>query len=155
MTALDEILYNAIMADDDIKDAVKNTDARGTVTGYRIVSTCFEVGPDEQDNTPLPYVIVTDDGAENGEGTKDDVWESSEDTVQASIEVGADSPRAVKSLIRMCRHAVAAEVARMAARGEEIPQLVSVQLNGVGWDWMKPCYHETITYQCITPNSYE
>ena len=51
MIALDEIIYNALRADADLMTAV----------GGRIVSTCFEVSPDEQDNTPLPCIIVMDD----------------------------------------------------------------------------------------------
>jgi hypothetical protein len=27
-----------------------------------------------------------------------------------------------------------------------------VQTNGIAWDWMKPCYHSTITYQCDVVN---
>ena len=40
MTALDEIIYNALRADTDLMQQVDG----------RIVSTCFEVGPDEVDN---------------------------------------------------------------------------------------------------------
>ena len=34
--------------------------------GGRVVSTCFEVSPDEADNTELPNIIVTDDGFQPG-----------------------------------------------------------------------------------------
>lgn len=135
---LDEILYNALCADADLMAAV----------GGRVESTCFEVSPDEQDNTPLPCIIVTDDGMTNNPGTKDNEWESDEDHVQASIEVDAESPKAVKQLLRMVRRAVANHIHTMADSGEDIPHLQSVQTSGVAWDWMKPCYHETISYQC-------
>jgi hypothetical protein len=75
--------------------------------GGRIVSTCFEVGPDEDDNTPLPCIIITDDGLQNTPEDKDYTWESDEDRVQASVEVDAESPKAVKQLMRMCRKAIA------------------------------------------------
>lgn len=135
---LDEILYNALCADADLMAAV----------GGRVESTCFEVSPDEQDNTPLPCIIVTDDGITNNPGTKDNEWESDEDHVQASIEVDAESPKAVKQLLRMVRRAVANHIHTLADSGEDIPHLQSVQTSGVAWDWMKPCYHETISYQC-------
>ena len=142
MLELDEILYNAIRADADIMAAVDG----------RVESTCFEVSPDEQDNTPLPCIIVTDDGLTNNPGTKDTEWESDEDRVQASIEVDAESPKAVKQLLRMVRRAVANHIAQMADNDEDIPCLQSVQTSGVALDWMKPCYHETITYQCDVQN---
>ena len=139
---LDELFFNALMADADLVAAV----------GGRIESTCFEVSPDEQDNTQLPCIIVTDDGLTNNLGTKDTEWESDEDRVQASIEVDAESPKAVKQLLRMVRRAVANHIAQMADNDEDIPCLQSVQTSGVAWDWMKPCYHETITYQCDVQN---
>ena len=143
MMELDEILYNALRADADLMAAVDD----------RVESTCFEVSPEEQDNTPLPCIIVTDDGLTNEPGTKDTEWESDEDRVQASIEVDAESPKAVKQLLRMVRRAVSDHIAQMADNGEDIPCLQSVQTSGVAWDWMKPCYHGTITYQCIMFNN--
>ena len=135
---LDELFFNALMADADLVLAVSG----------RIESTCFEVSPDGEDNTQLPCIIVTDDGLTNNLGTKDTEWESDEDRVQASIEVDAESPKAVKQLLRMVRQAVANHIRAMADNDKEIPCLQSVQTSGVAWDWMKPCYHETITYTC-------
>ena len=138
MLALDEIIYNALCADADLMQQ----------TGERIVSTCFEVGPDEQDNTELPCIIVTDDGWQNQPETKDTTWEGMEDRVTASIEVDGRSPKEVKTLLKQCRHAVAAQIHRMAEAGEDIPYLDSVQASQLAWDWMKPCYHQVLTYQC-------
>jgi hypothetical protein len=72
--------------------------------------------------------------------------------VQASIEVDAKDPKDVKELIRMVRKAIANYIASLSEKGEDIPYLQSVQTNGVAWDWMKPCYHSTITYQCDVEN---
>ena len=139
---LDELFFNALMADADLVLAV----------GGRIESTCFEVSPDEKDNTQLPCIIVTDDGLTNNPTTKDTEWESEEDRVQASVEVDGRDPKEVKRLIRMVRKAIANYIESLADKGEEIPCLQSVQTNGVAWDWMKPCYHSTITYQCDIEN---
>jgi len=145
MIAVDELLYNALKADADIMQAV----------GGRIVSTCFEVGPDEDDNTPLPCIIITDDGLQNTPEDKDYTWESDEDRVQASVEVDAESPKAVKQLMRMCRKAIADYIRELDDDDKEVPILESVQSNGVGWDWLKPCYHSAITYNCIIKNDNE
>jgi hypothetical protein len=139
---LDELFFNALMADAELVLAV----------GGRIESTCFEVSPEETDNTPLPCIIVTDDGLTNQPDTKDAEWEGTVDRVQASIEVDAKDPKDVKALIRMVRKAIANYIASLSEKGEDIPYLQSVQINGVAWDWMKPCYHSTITYQCDVEN---
>ena len=145
MMELDELFFNALKADANLVAAV----------GERIESTCFEVSPDGDDNTPLPCIIVTDDGLTNNQQTKDNVWESDEDRVQASVEVDAESPKEVKRLIRMVRMAINNYVNSLAEQHEDIPYLLSVQTNGVAWDWMKPCYHSTITYTCDVANKYD
>ena len=145
MKDLDQILFDALKGDAALMEAV----------GGRVVSTCFEVGPDEMDNTPLPCIIVTDDGWQNQQESKDTMWESMEDRVTASIEVDADSPKAVKQLMRLCRKAVARYIDGMAEAGDDIPELDSVQASQLAWDWMKPCYWRTITYNCLIENEYE
>ena len=142
MVELDELFFNALMADGELVLAV----------GGRIESTCFEVSPEDQDNTPLPCIIVMDDGLTNQPDTKDAEWESSIDHVQASIEVDAKDPKDVKALIRMVRKAIANYIESMEDKGEDIPNLHSIQTSGIDWDWMKPCYHSTITYQCDIEN---
>ena len=139
---LDELFFNALMADGELVLAV----------GGRIESTCFEVSPDEQDNTQLPCIIVTDDGLTNQPDSKDVEWESRIDRVQASVEVDAKDPKDVKALIRMVRKAISNYIESMADKDEDVPNIVSIQTNGVAWDWMKPCYHSTITYTCDIEN---
>ena len=141
---LDELFFNALKADADLVAAVGGLD--------QIESTCFEVSPDEKDNTKLPCIIVTDDGLTNNLTNKDVEWESGEDRVQASVEVDGRDPKEVKKLIQMVRKAIANYIESLADKGEDIPCLQSVQTNGVAWDWMKPCYHSTITYTCDVQN---
>lgn len=142
MKSVDEIIYDAICADTALMEAI----------GSRVVSTCFEVPPAEADNTPLPNIIVTDDGFQNQTGTKDCVWESGEDRVQVTVDVAADSPKEVKRLIRMVRRAVENHIILMSATDGCIPELDSLSSNGIAWDWMKPCYYQQITYQCTVPS---
>ena len=139
---LDEIFFNAIMADADLVLAV----------GGRVESTCFEVSPDDADNTLLPNIIITDDGLTNQPDSKDVEWESREDRVQASVDVAAENPKQVKQLIGMVRKAIANYIQALDDQGEDIAYLQSVQTAGVAWDWMKPCYHDVITYTCDVQN---
>ena len=140
MKQVDEIIYDAIRADAALMEAI----------GSRVVSTCFEVSPTEADNTPLPNIIVTDDGFQNQQTTKDCLWEAGEDRVQVGVDVAAESPREVQRLIRMVRRAVERYVAQMYTQGEDIPELEQLSSNGLAWDWTKPCYYQQLTYQCIT-----
>ena len=140
MKSVDEIIYDAICADTALMEAI----------GSRVVSTCFEVPPAEADNTPLPNIIVTDDGFQNQNGTKDCVWESGEDRVQATVDVAADSPKEVKQIVRKVRKAVETYIGTLYTQGEDIPELESLSSDGIAWDWMKPCYYQRLTYQCIT-----
>lgn len=131
---LDEIIYAALAADSALS---------GLAGG--IHSTCIEVPPTDADNTPLPYIIITDDPFQNGQGTKDNVWESDVDSFQAGVEIAAESPKEVKRLRRLVRKAVATYVEQMQ---ENVPYLTSLTNEGIAWDWTKPCYYDTLHYQC-------
>jgi hypothetical protein len=140
MLELDEIFYNALTADETIVSD----------TGGRIYSTCVEVPPTDADNTPLPYIIIMDDGLQNDQATKDDIWESEDDRVQASVQISAVSPKEVKRLTRLCRKAIANYIASMSG---EKPYLISLTADGTAWDWTKPCYYKTLNYQCDVTNT--
>lgn len=138
MKELDEIIYDALCASPQVIALV----------GDRIQSTCIEVPPTEDDNTPLPYIIITDDSLQNEQGTKDSLWESETDRVQASVEIAAGSPHEVKTLRRLIRRAIANYVETL----DEIPYLQSVTNDGIAWDWLKPCYYDTLHYQADMGN---
>lgn len=131
---LDEIIYAALTADSALS---------GLAGG--IHSTCIEVPPTDADNTPLPYIIITDDPFQNNTGTKDNVWEGDVDSVQAGVEIAADSPKEVKRLRRLVRKAVADYIE--TADLENIPYLQNLTNEGIAWDWTKPCYFDTLHYQ--------
>lgn len=134
MKELDEIIYAALTADETL----------ASVAGG-IHSTCVEVPPAEDDNTPLPNIIILDDPYTNDQGTKDDVWEGSVDHVGASVIINACSPREVKQLRKKIRQAIASYVASMES-GQ--PYLTAESNDGIGWDWTRPCYYDTLHYQC-------
>ena len=144
MKQIDELLYDAICADADLIQYIGGE--------QQVQSTCFEVSPDEQDNTPIPYLIVTFDGFQLSQGTKDAVWESDEDSVSASVEIAAESPREVHKLTRMVRRAIENHMCQLYTEGKRIPQLNSLRSDGIAWDWLKPCYYTHLTYQVTTNN---
>lgn len=130
---LDEIFYEALKGS-PLSD----------ITGGRIYSTCIEVPPTEEDNTPVPYIVITDDPYQNDMGTKDDVWEGRVDHVQASVIIAAESPAEVKRLRRLVRKAIADYVVTL----QRPPYLTASRNEGIEWYDMKPCYYDTLHYQC-------
>ena len=145
MKNLDEIIFDAIMADADLVAAVGGPE--------QIESTCFEVSPlDDADNTPVPYLLVMNDGLQNNNATKDYVWEGPEDSVTATVEIAGREPREVTRLLKMVRRAVERYIVAMSSTGEPTPQLESLQASQLQWDWTKPCYYQHLTYTCTIRN---
>ena len=145
MKQVDEIIYDAIQADAALMTAIDG----------RVVSTCFEVSPDETDNTPLPNIIVTDDGFQNQDTTKDSVWEGEDDEVQVTVDIAAKSPNEVKDLVRMVRRAVSRYIIGMYKNREVVPELDKLSSDGLQWDWMRPCYYQKLTYNCSIKSTTE
>ena len=140
MLRLDEIFYKAITADADLTQAV----------GSRVKSTCFEVSPEETDNTPLPYILIMDEGKSPAKTTKDDTWMPCMWRVSAGVEVGAASPNEVDALIMKVMKSIASHIQALSDLGEDVPYLNEgfPQTQGVAWDWTKPCYFDVAHYQC-------
>ena len=136
MKELDEIIYDALTADQTV----------ATETNGRIISTCVEVPPTEDDNTPLPYIIIAEEPGQNETGTKDSMWEGADDVVNVGVIISAVSPSETKRLRKLVRAAVERHVATL----QEKPYLQSLSWDGIAWDWMKPCYYDTLHYQCDT-----
>ena len=137
MLRLDKIFFDAITADADLMQTV----------GNRVKSTCFEVSPEEQDNTPLPYIVIRDLGKQPAQTTKDDEWMPSLWNVGAGIEVGATSPNEVDAIVMKAMKAVANYMQTLEG---DVPYLNEgfPRTQGVSWDWMKPCYWDIAQYQC-------
>ena len=137
MKQVDEMIYEAIVADESLM----------TTIGGRVTSTCFEIPPDQLDNTEVPNIIITDDGFTNNVTTKDCVWEGGEDEVHVTVDIAGNSPQEVKQIMRRVRKAVETY---MASLGTDMPTLVSLTSGELSWDWLKPCYYKPLIYQCIT-----
>lgn len=133
---LDDIMYAAITGDSSLV----------SLTDGNIVTCCFEVPPDIEDNTPLPYIIIVEDPTQNEQGTKDDVWDSDYDSAQVSIEIAAATKAEVKQLRHKVRKAIREYVSTMDYTTR--PYLKSFSNEGIAWDWLKPCYYDRLHYQC-------
>ena len=132
---LDEIIYSAITANETLV----------SLTGGRIKSTTFEVPPVQEDNTPIPYIVIYEEQCQNDQGTKDDVWECGQDIVNVGVEFAGSDPAEVKRLRRLIRKAVDTYV---KSNETDIQSLRAINYDGIQWFWEKPCYYDTLHYQC-------
>ena len=165
-----------LLTDKIFFEALKADTAFMTAIGNRLYGTTIPV-PDEQlDNVPLPYCIVTFDGLNNTDTTKDDPYESDFDTVQIGIELAAKSREELGLLAKMVRSRLhdefewchrydelrdcsdtaietSDEFKLMVIRDyetviNEIPVYYQFSADPVIWDQWKPAYGQTLRYQC-------
>ena len=135
--ATDSIFVAAITGDTDIMETI----------GGRLYSTAIPLPDEDVDNVPVPFVIVTFDGLTNDPTTKDDPYESNDDQVNISIEVTASNREKLAALMAAIRNTVHEYMTTTADN-----QVMSYQFSAdsVQYDSMKPCYWQTLTYNCTT-----
>lgn len=140
----DKVFYNALRS---------NAELMATVGG-RIESTSIPVPDEEFDNVDVPYIIITFDGLQNEGFTKDNSFEGCEDKVQVSIEVAADTRDALGDIMETIRQTVIAYFEDTEGHAwddyEYVPTNYTFTASAVGYDSMKPCYYQTLTYNCDT-----
>lgn len=136
----DEIFFEALKADTGIMQSTEG----------RIFPTCIEVPPMDQDKTKMPYVIIMNNGFTNTPGDKDVEWEDDEDSDTTAVEISASSQKEVTELTSQIRMAISGYITQM--NYDERPRLTSLTSSGIAWDWTKPCYFQTLTYQCKVNN---
>lgn len=132
---LDEIFYAALSADETIVQ----------LTEGRIESTCFGEPPANTGNTSVPNIVIEESTGQNELGTKDTIWESNTDVPSVDITINALSKNEVQQLRRLVRKAISSYIESMTS---SFPLLRSLGWTGVQYDWTKPCYFDTLHYQC-------
>ena len=139
----DKVFYNALRS---------NAELMARVEG-RIESTSIPVPDEEFENTPLPYIIITFDGLQNEGHTKDNSFEGETDKVQVSIEVAADTRDELGDIMQTIRQTVIDYFESVEAGDDDwplIPNNYTFTASAIGYDSMKPCYYQTLTYNCDT-----
>ena len=140
----DKVFYNALRS---------NATLMAQVDG-RIESTSIPV-PDEQlNNTPVPYIIITFDGLQNEGHTKDNSFEGETDKVQVGIEVTANTRDDLGEIMQAIRETIIEYFEDTDGHAwddyEYIPTNYTLTASAIGYDGDKPCYYQTLTYNCDT-----
>ena len=114
----------------------------------RLYGTAIPLPDEDLDNVPVPYVIVTFDGLNNDAGTKDDRYESEYDRVNIGIEVVGKTLEDLHGLTQMVRDTVLAYFRATETAVEDY----TFTADAIQFDSMKPCYWQTLRYQCDVYN---
>ena len=140
----DKVFYNALRS---------NAELMASVDG-RIESTSIPVPEEEFENTPVPYIIITFDGLQNEGHTKDNSYEGDNDKVQVGIEVAANTRDDLGEIMQKIRETVIAYFEDTEDHAwddyDAIPTNYVFSASAIGYDSMKPCYYQTLTYNCDT-----
>lgn len=134
----DSIFIYALSASEDIMQAVDG----------RIYGTAIPLPDEEADNVPVPYIIVTFNGLNNIDETKDDMYESDYDSVNIGIEVIGKTLGHLHDLTEMVRNVIH----QYFVQNETPVEGYQFSAQAVQFDSEKPCYWQVLNYQCEVGN---
>ena len=134
----DSIFIYALSASEDIMQAVDG----------RLYGTAIPLPDEEADNVPVPYIIVTFNGLNNIDETKDDMYESDYDSVNIGIEVIGKTLGHLHDLTEMVRNVIH----QYFVNNETPVEGYQFSAQAVQFDSEKPCYWQVLNYQCYVNN---
>ena len=126
-----------------------------------VYNTAIALPEEDADNAPVPYIIVSFDGLQNQDQTKDDDFEAESDNVQIGVTVCAETRPQLGELAMAVRRTVREYFREHQGDDSDedyqlIPDDMTLSAQPVQYDSLKPCYWQQLTYQCDTkPDDYE
>lgn len=138
-----------------VKALRSNTELIGQLPAGDVYNTAIALPEEEADNAPVPYIIVSFDGLQNQDQTKDDDFEAESDSVQIGVTVCAETRPQLGELAIAVRQTVREYFREHQGDDSDedfalIPEDMTLQAGGVQYDSLKPCYWQQLTYQCDT-----
>lgn len=143
--ATDRIFIAALKSDAELLSMLGGT---GT-TQPRLYGIAIPMPDEDIDNVPVPYAIVTFDSLTNDVESKDDSYESDEDTVNIGIELTAKSLNELHTLTQKVRDTV---LGYLQATSTNIVDY-TFSADAIQYDSLKPCFWQVLRYQCQVTNS--
>lgn len=138
--AVDTVFMAAIEADSKVMEII----------GGRRWCTSAPM-PEEKflENVEVPFVIVNFDGYQSDQGTKDNPFDSGDDTVNVSILIAANNPDELSDLAARVRRAVYNYLVTHMG-DDDVPQSTTPGGGQKFYDEDKPAYCISLTWQCAT-----
>lgn len=120
-----------------------------------VYNTTIALPDEELDNAPIPFVIVYFDGLQNEDQTKDDDFEAESDNVQIGIKIAAETRPKLGALAMAVRKTLREYFREHQGDDSDddyalIPNDMTLSAQPVMYDQLKPCYWQTLLYQCDT-----
>lgn len=125
-----------------------------TIDG-RLYSTAIPMPDEDAENVPVPYVIVTFNGLNNEGTTKDDPFEGDNDVVQIGVEVTAVNREQLAELTQLVRSTIHDYLTEDVDDERQTIDDYQFSAEAVNYDSLKPCYWQTLRYQCDVFNRQE
>lgn len=125
-----------------------------TIDG-RLYSTAIPMPDEDAENVPVPYIIVTFNGLNNEGTTKDDPFEGDTDVVQIGVEVTAVNREQLAELTQLVRTTIHDYLTEDVDDERQTIDDYQLSAEAVQYDSMKPCYWQTLRYQCDVFNRQE
>lgn len=138
-----------------VKALRSNADLIAQLPAGDVYNTAIALPDEELDNTEVPYIIVSFDGLNNQDSTKDSSYDGLTDMVTVGIEIAAKTRPQLAELAIMVRDTIRDYFRQHVASQDDedyalIPNSYQLQAQQVQYDSLKPCYWQQLTYQCDT-----
>ena len=138
-----------------VKALRSNADLIAALPAGDVYNTAIALPDEDADNAPLPYVIVSFDGLNNQDTTKDNDYDGLTDTVTIGIEIAAETRPKLGELARIVRKTLREYFREHQDDDSDedyqlIPDDMTISAQPVQYDSLKPCYWQRLTYQCDT-----
>ena len=134
-----------------VKALQSNAELMKKLAQHDVYNTTITVPDVDFDNAPIPYVIVSFDGMNNEDFTKDG-YEGCTDIVQIGIAVAAKTRAELADLCTIIRRTVREYFENISSTDPNynlVPLNYTFSAQAVQWD-EKPCYSQVLNYKCDT-----
>ena len=138
----------SLATDSIFVDALQSNAALVERVGGRIYGTAIPLPDEDADNVPVPYLIVTFDGMNNDAGTKDNMYESNYDRVNIGVEVVGETLTKLHEVAQAVRDTIWNYFVNNRTAVEDY----TFTADAIQYDSLKPCYWQTLRYQCDVYN---
>lgn len=138
-----------------VKALRNNAELISQLPAGNVYNTSIALPDEDIDNAPLPYIIVSYDGLNNQDTTKDSSYEGVTDMVTIGIEIAAKTRPQLAELAITVRQTIQDYFQEhVYDTGDEdfklIPDSYHLQAQAVQYDSLKPCYWQQLIFQCVT-----
>lgn len=142
----DIIFVHAIKSNPDITNGLPAKD---------IYNTSLAMPDEDMDNADLPYIIVSYDGMQNDDSTKDNDYDGIYDRVPISVEIAARTREELANIIIIVRQTIEKFfIQHIDDDSDELYSLIPlstvVSASRVNYDSDIPCYWQSLNYICET-----